>query len=57
MNGSTLVLLVNVCTTTRAEVNWITRSMGRLFPEQWERFVSVVPSGKRDGDLSAAYAR
>ncbi len=53
----TEMILVNVCTTTRAEVDWITRSMGRLFPQEWERFVSVAPPGERDGDLSASYAR
>jgi proline iminopeptidase len=31
--------------------------MGRLFPEQWARFVDVVPPSERDGDLAAAYAR
>jgi proline iminopeptidase len=53
----TEMILVNVCTTTRAEVGWITRSMGRLFPEEWERFVSVVPPSERDADLSISYAR
>jgi proline iminopeptidase len=53
----TEMILVNVGTTTRREVEWITRSMGRLFPEQWARFVAVVPTRERDGDLSAAYAR
>lgn len=53
----TEMILVNVCTTTRREVEWITRSMGRLFPEEWDRFVQVVPASDRDGDLSAAYAR
>jgi len=31
--------------------------MGRLFPEEWERFRDGVPEAERDGDLSAAYAR
>jgi proline iminopeptidase len=53
----TEMILVNVCTTTRHEIEWITRSMGRLFPEQWARFAEVVPTAERDGDLSAAYAR
>jgi proline iminopeptidase len=53
----TEMILVNVGTTSRKEVEWITRSMGRLFPEQWARFVDVVPPSERDGDLSAAYAR
>jgi proline iminopeptidase len=53
----TEMILVNVCTTTRKEVEWITRSMGRLFPEQWARFVEILPVVDRDGDLSSAYAR
>jgi proline iminopeptidase len=31
--------------------------MGRLFPEEWERFRAGVPEAERDGDLAAAYAR
>ena len=56
-NRVTEMVLVNVCTTTRSEVEWITRSMGRLFPEEWKRFVELVPAAERDGDLSAAYSR
>ena len=44
-------------TTTRAEVEWVTRAMGRVFPEQWERFRDAVPPQDRDGDLAAAYSR
>jgi proline iminopeptidase len=51
------VILAGVGTTTAAEVDWITRSMGRVFPEAWERFVDGVPEGERDGNLAAAYAR
>jgi proline iminopeptidase len=46
-----------VVTTSRREVTWITRDVGRLIPEQWERFRDHVPVGERDGDLAAAYAR
>jgi proline iminopeptidase len=31
--------------------------MGRVFPREWERFVSTIAPAERDGDLSAAYAR
>jgi proline iminopeptidase len=35
------LILACVTTTSRREVDWITRDVGRLFPEQWERFASV----------------
>ncbi len=51
------MVLLAVCTTTAREVRWITRDMGRIWPEAWERFRSGVPEAERDGDLAAAYAR
>jgi proline iminopeptidase len=53
----TEMVLVSVGTTTRREVEWITRDMGRVFPEEWERFRDGVPEAERAGDLAAAYAR
>lgn len=53
----TEMILASVVTTTHAEVEWITRAMGRVFPEEWQRFRDAVPEADRDGDLSAAYAR
>jgi proline iminopeptidase len=35
------IVLACVTTTSRREVQWITHDMGRIFPEQWERFSSV----------------
>jgi proline iminopeptidase len=51
------LVLFSVTTTTRDEVDWITRQMGRLFPEQWERFIAPVPEVRERGDIAAAYAR
>lgn len=51
------MVLAAVTSGTRRETDWITRDMGRLFPREWERFASTVPSAERDGDLPAAYAR
>lgn len=51
------MILVNVVTTTRREIEWVTRSMGRVFPEEWARFRNAVPEEDRDADLSAAYNR
>ena len=50
------LVLVSVTNTTHAEVDWITRSMGRIFPEEWARFRDGVPEADRDADLSLAYA-
>ncbi len=54
---SEMILASVVGTRGRSEVEWITRSMGRVFPEQWARFVAAVPPDERDGDLTAAYHR
>jgi proline iminopeptidase len=51
------MILVSVVGTSRREVEWITRAMGRVFPEEWAQFRDAVPEGERDGDLSAAYSR
>ncbi|WP_263120747.1 prolyl aminopeptidase [Cellulomonas sp. RIT-PI-Y] len=48
--------LVAVTTTGRAEVDWITEGVGRIFPEEWERF--AADSGRRPGErVVEAYAR
>ena len=36
------IVLASVTTTTRREVRWITRDMGRIFPKEWDRFASVA---------------
>ncbi|MBO3752035.1 prolyl aminopeptidase [Streptosporangiaceae bacterium NEAU-GS5] len=51
------MVLFSVTSTTAAEVEWITRHMGRIFPREWARFREAVPEDDRDGDLAAAYAR
>jgi proline iminopeptidase len=51
------IILVSVTTTTHREVEWVTRVMGRIFPQEWARFRDAVPVEDRDGDLSAAYNR
>ena len=51
------VVLFSVVTTSRREVEWVTRDMGRVFPEQWSRFRGAVPAADRDGSLVDAYAR
>jgi proline iminopeptidase len=53
----TELVLNSTVTSNGADVEWLTRAMGRVFPEQWERFRDAVPEPDRAGDLSAAYAR
>jgi proline iminopeptidase len=50
-------VLFSVTSTSRREVEWITRDMGRVFPAEWARFRDGVPVGDRDGNLAAAYSR
>jgi proline iminopeptidase len=50
----TELILVSVTTTTRREIDWITRGVGVHFPEAWERFSAHAGT---DRDLPAAYAR
>jgi proline iminopeptidase len=51
------MVLFSVATTTQRDVRWVTRDMGRYFPEEWERFRNGVPAAERDGDLVTAYYR
>jgi len=51
------VVLFSVVTTTGREIEWVTRDMGRVFPEQWSRFRDAVSPEERDGRLVDAYAR
>jgi len=53
----TEMVLASVVGTSHADVEWVTRAMGRVFPQQWEQFVDALPPSERDGDLAAAYAR
>jgi proline iminopeptidase len=57
MDRVTEAVLVSVGTTSRAEVEWITRGAGAQIPEAWARFRDGVPETERDGNLAAAYAR
>lgn len=51
------MVLVSIVATTAAEVEWVTRSMGRVFPAQWHRFRDHLPEADRDGNLAAGYHR
>jgi proline iminopeptidase len=45
-----------VTTTSRREVQWITEDVGRIFPEEWDRFADAVPDRLRHLRLVDAYA-
>lgn len=51
------MVLVSIATTTRSEIDWITRGVGMFFPEAWERFRSGVPESDRGDRLVDAYHR
>ena len=53
----TELVLASVVTTSAAEVEWTTRTMGRVFPERWQAFLEGLPPESRDGNLALAYNR
>src|SRR5215471_39271 len=53
----TEMVLLSITLTRRFDVEWLTRTVGRYFPEEWQRFRQGVPEAERDGDLAAAYDR
>lgn len=50
------IVLAGVTTTSRREVEWITTEVGRIFPQQWERFVSHIPARMKNMRIVDAYA-
>jgi len=51
------IVIVDVTTARRAEIDWLYRGVAQFFPEAWERFRDGVPVQDRDADLVATYAR
>jgi proline iminopeptidase len=51
------MVLFSIATTTKRDVLWVTRDMGRYLPDEWSRFRGAVTAADRDGDLVAAYYR
>jgi proline iminopeptidase len=51
------LVLTGTATARRAEVDLLTRGLGRLFPAAWARYRAGVPPADRDGSLAAAYSR
>jgi proline iminopeptidase len=52
----TALVLAAVTTTSRREVEWITRDVGRIFPREWDRFATAVPDRLQHLPLVDAYA-
>jgi proline iminopeptidase len=44
-----------ITTGTRREIAWITRDIGRIFPKQWDAFISLLPPAERNGDIATGY--
>jgi len=53
----TEMVLEGIATTTKWEVDWITRGVGAFFPDAWQRFRNGVPEAERAGSLVDAYHR
>jgi proline iminopeptidase len=51
------LVLWGVTTTTRTEVDWLTWTMGEIYPEAFSRLRALVPELEHGGNLPAAYNR
>jgi proline iminopeptidase len=51
------LVLWGVTTTTRHEVDWLTWSMGEIYPEAFADLRALVPGLEHGGNLPAAYQR
>ncbi|MDG9715243.1 prolyl aminopeptidase [Streptomyces sp. DH24] len=51
------LVLTAVATGANREVTLLTRGLGKLFPEAFERFLALLPEDERDGNPAAAYNR
>lgn len=49
---SELVLVSVVDHPSLRQAEWVTRSMGRVFPEAHDRFLAVVPEAERQGNIA-----
>lgn len=51
------LVLTAVATGSNPEVALLTRGLGKIFPEAFERFLAELPEHERDGNLAAAFNR
>ena len=54
-NRIAALVLNSVATTTRKEIDWITRGVGAFFPREWQEFRNFAGPIKNDDDLVSAY--
>ncbi|HTS14878.1 MAG TPA: prolyl aminopeptidase [Candidatus Sulfotelmatobacter sp.] len=50
------IVMMGLATGRRAELDLLTRGVGRYFPDEWERFRDHLPPEDRGSDLAAGYA-
>jgi proline iminopeptidase len=50
------IVLALLTLTSKREVEWMTRDLGRVFPQAWDRFARAVPETLRNLPLVDAYA-
>ena len=50
------MVLAAITTTSRREVAWLTRDVGRIFPQAWDRFATAIPGRLQQLPLVDAYA-
>ncbi|GHI96308.1 prolyl aminopeptidase [Streptomyces olivaceus] len=53
----TELVLTGVATGSNAEVDLLTRGLGKLFPEAYEQLLAGLPPDEREGNHAAAYNR
>ncbi|WP_406446308.1 prolyl aminopeptidase [Streptomyces sp. NBC_01613] len=51
------LVLTGIATGSNPEVALLTRGLGQIFPEAFERFLAELPVGEREGNLALAYNR
>ncbi|WP_405873867.1 prolyl aminopeptidase [Streptomyces sp. NBC_00005] len=49
------LVLTGIATGSNPEVALLTRGLGQIFPEAFERFLAELPVGEREGNLALAY--
>lgn len=51
------LVLWAVVTTRAFEIEWLTRTMGHVYPYEFAEFLSALPEEERDGNVAAAFNR
>jgi proline iminopeptidase len=48
------LVLWAVVTTRASDVDWLTHTMGQVYPHEFDQLISVLPPEQRDGNIAAA---